>query len=291
MEVGTVQIPPYAFKVLHLQSASAIIYGVVYGFSIGGERCFFGSLKRISDITNLSRNYVCSVLNDLIKKGYVKKTYNTSKKRLEYRIVPIEEIELQPEQQENQKRRTKQKTAANTAKIITDCETVENASNHITDDENAVKTQENAENGDFELVAVDEKPKIRQPENEVLTPVQMVWQAYKQAYIHRYGIEPLRNAKIFGQIKNFVAMVGEKDAPHIVAYYVSHNRALYIQRGHDIGTLLIHAQVIAKDYYTGYQTTGITAKWAEETETARTAAEQAKILIRQAHFEKQQKTA
>ena len=119
----------------------------------------------------------------------------------------------------------------------------------------------------------------------------MVWQAYKQAYLQRYGIEPLRNAKIFGQIKNFIAMVGEKDAPHIAAYYVTHNRALYVQKAHDIGTLLMNAQVITKDYYTGYQTTGITAKWAEETETARTAAEQAKILIRQSHFEKQQKTA
>lgn len=292
MENGTIIIPPFAYSVLGLKHAELLIYGVIYGFTIGGKGRFFGSLKTLSEMTGLNRCYIREVLQKLTDKGYLKK-YTISAMRVEYECTPKDDI-VTPEKQEKPTRKTKQKAADKPSKIIIDCETVENVSNPITDDKNTVKTQENANKPPDDFSLSGEKPnppKIRQPEGEVLTPVQMVWQAYKQAYIQRYGIEPLRNAKIFGQIKNFIAMVGEKDAPHIAAYYVGHNRAYYVQKAHDIGTLLMNAQVITKDYFTGYQTTGITAKWVEETETARSAAEQAKILIRQSYLKKQQKTA
>ena len=127
----------------------------------------------------------------------------------------------------------------------------------------------NVENPDFELTAIDEKPKppkIRQPESEVLTPVQITWQAYKNAYLAKYGVEPVRSKKIFGQIKNFVDTVGQDNAPKIVDFYVLNcNNSWYIQKGHDIGTLLTNVQAISRDWQRGMVTTSIDAKQAESS--------------------------
>ena len=266
---------------LGLKGSELYVYAVISGFTKSKQGKFSGSLKNLEDYTGFDKRQCFNAVNSLVEKGLlIKISIAGGLRKCEY-------IALQPETVSTPEKPKKQRKTAK--KAVDD-------TNPLPEKENQSMSKIDALQGNLDLsgettLQPENLPQTSQPENEVLTPVQMVWQAYKQAYIQRYGIEPLRNAKIFGQIKNFIAMVGEKDAPHIAAYYVGHNRAYYVQKAHDIGTLLMNAQVITKDYFTGSQTTGITAKWAEETETARSAAEQAKMLIRQSHFEKQQKTA
>ena len=294
MENGTIVIPPYVYKVLGLENAAAMVYGIIYGFTIGKQGKFYGNLRFISEITGLQRTYVCNILKKLTDKGYIKKTVVDTLKN-EYHCVPYDELVANglitlPEKQEKPKRKTKQKAAANTAKIITDCETVENASNPITDDKNAVKTQENENKPpDFELTAVDEKPKIRQPESEVLDPEKQLrletWEFYKQAYLERYGIEPVRNAKVNRNILDFVKQVGA-NAPQMIYFFVFHNNSWYVQKGHDTGTLLANVQAIARDWAKGYQTTQAYAKQGESVATAQMAAQGAIELLNSIREEK-----
>ena len=145
---------------------------------------------------------------------------------------------------------------------------------------------DNVEKPDFELTANNKKPKtpkIRQPESEVLTPIAIVWQAYKQAYYERYAAYPLQNAKVMGQIKQFIAQVGQDHAAAIAVFFVSHNNSWYVQKKHDIGTLLMNAQAVAVDWQKGTQTTRLAAQWEEQHAAAKGAAEEAKRIIRQMH--------
>ena len=91
------------------------------------------------------------------------------------------------------------------------------------------------------------------------------WQAYRAAYLQAYGVEPLRNAKVNGQIANFVKLVGEDKAPHIAAFYVFHPNQWYRTKGHDFGTLLANAQALATDWQRNTRTTSVQTRQQEKT--------------------------
>lgn len=93
-----------------------------------------------------------------------------------------------------------------------------------------------------------------------------VWAAYRQAYLDRYGVEPLRNAKVNGQIAQFVRTVGAQDAPKLAAFYPWHNGGFFVQRRHDFGLLLQSAQQIRTDWLRGEQMTATAARQAEKTQ-------------------------
>ena len=109
----------------------------------------------------------------------------------------------------------------------------------------------------------------RQPESRADQSAanRAVWQAYCQAYVGRYGVEPLRNAKLNGQIAQFVRLVGADDAPQLAAYYLRHNNGFFVQRRHDFGLLLQSAQQIRTDWLRGEQMTGTAARQAESTQS------------------------
>ena len=279
MENGTIVIPPYVYKVLGLKGAAAMVYGVIYGFSYKQGGKFFGSLKTIEEMTGFHTVYICNTLKDLTEKGFIRKKYISATK-IEYTAVPIDEIVLP----EKPKRKTKQKTAAKPSNLPTECETQGDLYQGIGDTE---KPQENAKNGDFELTAVDEK--IRQPESEVLDPEKQLrletWEFYKRAYLERYGIEPVRNARVNRNILDFVKQVGA-NAPQMIYFFVFHNNSWYVQKGHDTGTLLSNVQAIARDWAKGYQTTQTYAKQGESVATAQMAAQGAIELLNSIREEK-----
>ena len=93
-----------------------------------------------------------------------------------------------------------------------------------------------------------------------------VWEAYRDAYRSRYGVEPLRNAKVNGQIAQFVRTVGAQDAPKLAAFYPWHNGGFFVQRRHDFGLLLQSAQQIRTDWLRGEQMTATAARQAEKTQ-------------------------
>lgn len=93
------------------------------------------------------------------------------------------------------------------------------------------------------------------------------WEAYSQAYISRYGVEPVRNAKVNGQIANIVKSVGAEQAPALAAYFVSHNDFFFVQRRHDIGLLQSNLQKVVTDMRIGKQMTAQQARQIEQTQS------------------------
>ena len=106
------------------------------------------------------------------------------------------------------------------------------------------------------------------------------WEAYARAYRARYGVLPMSNAKVRGQVAQFVKTVGAELAPVLAAYYPSHNKQYFVQRRHDFGALLHDYQQVATDYQIGQQMTGVQAAQAEKTQANRSSHDEALAILR-----------
>jgi len=91
------------------------------------------------------------------------------------------------------------------------------------------------------------------------------WNLYSLAYVNRYSCEPVRNAKINGQLGQLVDRLGATDAPQVAAYYVSHNSAYYIQRGHAVDALLRDCEKLRTEWATGRTITQTKARQMDKT--------------------------
>ena len=92
------------------------------------------------------------------------------------------------------------------------------------------------------------------------------WEGYCTAYRRRYGVDPVRNAKINGQLANFVRRVPAAEAPLIAAFYVESNTADYVRAGHSIDRLLFNAEKLRTEWATGRRITETAARQGDRTE-------------------------
>lgn len=92
------------------------------------------------------------------------------------------------------------------------------------------------------------------------------WGRYSEAYAQRYGTPPVRNAKINGQVKQFCRRVPACEAPAIAAFYVTHNNAFYVGKGHAVGQLLADAEKLRTEWATNRTMTQSEARQADETQ-------------------------
>lgn len=112
-----------------------------------------------------------------------------------------------------------------------------------------------------EILPTDKPKKSSNPANA------QTWQAYRQAYLQRYGIEPLRNAQTNALIANLVKSVGGQEAPQLVAYYLTHNGYYFVRERHSLKALIASLQAIRTDWLTGQQMTQTQAKQTENTQS------------------------
>ena len=118
---------------------------------------------------------------------------------------------------------------------------------------------------DFQLA--ETKPaKPTKPKSEPNPDNVATWQAYARAYRERYGVLPASNAKTRGQTAQLVRFVGREIAPHLAAYFVSHNNRWFVQSRHEIGCLLRAYQQVLTDMQRGEQMTQAKAQQAERTQ-------------------------
>lgn len=75
-----------------------------------------------------------------------------------------------------------------------------------------------------------------------------VWNAYAESYTNRYGVLPIRNAKVNSCLKSFMSRVPEEEAPDIASFYVRHPGAYYVSRGHPVELLLRDAEKIRTEW-------------------------------------------
>lgn len=99
-------------------------------------------------------------------------------------------------------------------------------------------------------------PKPRPKKDEARTELNReVWESYKNAFFQRYGVEPIRNAKINGMISKYTQRLPAAEAAAVAAYYVFHQGNLYVQSKHCVDLLLRDAEKLRADWATGTQTT------------------------------------
>jgi hypothetical protein len=91
------------------------------------------------------------------------------------------------------------------------------------------------------------------------------WNAYSSAYQDRYGVAPVRNAKVNSMLAKFVQRVPLGEAPEIAAFYVSHNQSFYIRAKHDVAFLLRDAEGLRTEWVTGRRVTDTEAKQVDAT--------------------------
>lgn len=123
--------------------------------------------------------------------------------------------------------------------------------------------------------SLEPKPRTAKPKTEQQQANAATWQAYADAYVARYGVEPVRNAKVNGQIAQLVARLGAEEAPQVAAYFVTINDQFFLRSLHDLGLLLSRAEAIRTQWVTGRQITSTTARQLENTQSNLSAAEQA----------------
>lgn len=120
---------------------------------------------------------------------------------------------------------------------------------------------------EFQLAEIQTaKPAKPKPKSEPNPDNVATWQAYAGAYRERYGVLPASNAKTRGQTAQLVRFVGRELAPHLAAYFVSHNNRWFVQCRHEIGCLLKSYQQVLTDMQRGEQMTQAKAQRAERTQ-------------------------
>lgn len=103
----------------------------------------------------------------------------------------------------------------------------------------------------------------------------MAYDAYALAYMHRYSVAPVADAKVRGQFATLVKRLGA-DAVAVSGFYPTHTGALYVRSGHTVDLLLRDCPKLRTEWATGRK---ITDTAARQQDRASTTADAARELI------------
>lgn len=71
-----------------------------------------------------------------------------------------------------------------------------------------------------------------------------IWLSYAYAYRLRYGVEPVRNAKVNSNISKLRELLGAEQAFNLVKFYLTHNKTRYVENTHSIGLCLLDYETL-----------------------------------------------
>ena len=100
------------------------------------------------------------------------------------------------------------------------------------------------------------------------------WLAYSEAYRARYGVDPVRNARVNAQLAQLVQRLGAVGAPLVAAFYLRHNRALYVSAKHATNLLLRDAEGLHTELFSGRMVTDTAARQLDKKQNNLSVAEQ-----------------
>lgn len=92
------------------------------------------------------------------------------------------------------------------------------------------------------------------------TPGSLVWTAYASAFQDRYGVMPVRNKDVNRHMKAVAEKLGVGEAPHVAAFFVRHNRGLYVSSTHATTLLLRDAEALRTEWATNTRMTDTKAR-------------------------------
>lgn len=101
-----------------------------------------------------------------------------------------------------------------------------------------------------------------------------IWDAYKQAYQARYGVEPVRNATTNTQCASLAKRLGGA-ACEVVRFYLSHNDGYFLRQQHPIGLCLAQAESLHTQWQRGVAVTSGQVRQFENQHNTKSAVEQA----------------
>lgn len=89
------------------------------------------------------------------------------------------------------------------------------------------------------------------------------WEGYREAYLGRYAVEPVRNAKANALMQQLARRLG-KEAPAVAAFYLTHNSGLYVSSRHALELLVRDAEGLRTQWATGVKSTHLEGRSAEQ---------------------------
>jgi hypothetical protein len=116
-------------------------------------------------------------------------------------------------------------------------------------------------------------------ETEIQEACRQTWKQYATAYFDRYKTEPVRNAKVNGQVKQFVKRLGFTESPFVAAFYVQSNTAYYVQRGHSFDGLLADAEKLRTEWATGNVMTQTRARQIDKSQANKSSVNEALAIL------------
>ena len=128
-------------------------------------------------------------------------------------------------------------------------------------------------------VVLPKAKQVKKPSNTEST-TGPVWEAYSQAYWHRHGTTPVRNAKVNSQIKQLYDRLGTEAAAVAEFYVLNVNDAFVLRRTHDLGTLLASAESYRTQWATGRTMTQTRARQIDSTQANASAVDEAIAIAR-----------
>jgi hypothetical protein len=90
--------------------------------------------------------------------------------------------------------------------------------------------------------------------------------AYAAAYRERYGVDPVRHRTVNSQLCSLVDKLGATEAPQVAAFYVRHNRGLYVSSRHCVDLLVRDADGLRTEWATGRTVTDTGARLIDATQ-------------------------
>lgn len=103
--------------------------------------------------------------------------------------------------------------------------------------------------------AVIEPKPVKQKKAKEPAPTAATWKAYASAFEGRYHVAPVPNARVNGQLANFLKLVPPIEAPEVAAFYVSLTDRFYIDKRHAVGQMLHDAETLRTRWATGARST------------------------------------
>lgn len=91
------------------------------------------------------------------------------------------------------------------------------------------------------------------------------WDGYSSAYKNRYGTQPVRNAKVNGQLAQLVGRLGSESGD-VARFYVAHQGQMYVRAMHPVDLLLRDAEKLRTEWATNRTMTETRARQADKTQ-------------------------
>lgn len=81
------------------------------------------------------------------------------------------------------------------------------------------------------------KPRAKRAKSAPSTSTE-TWAAYRQAFVERYGAEPVRNERVNSQLAHLVHRIGKDDSVALARFYVQHDSSYYLRKQHAVSDLV-----------------------------------------------------